>query len=233
MAPQKVFSSNSFGMMMMAIVLGSMTAVSAGTYSVKWTVPFTMEGLHEGDIPPQIQGTKLKVGDSLRFEYNSEQNNLLEVSSSHFEECNSSAPLEKWTDGNTTVTFTKPGEFYYIGGLPRGCLAGQFLIVIVKDSEADNVAPEPTSADAPIESSEASAVDSPIESPTAARNEIEGQESSTLLDIQPNKIRICGEHIVHNCPDNHDPWGSGTSRSSGSGASGGSGGSGTQDGSGP
>ncbi|CAM6111754.1 unnamed protein product [Calypogeia fissa] len=218
MAPRKVFSSNSFGMMMMAIVLGSllsMTAVSAGPYSVKWTIPFTMEGLHQGAIPPQIQGTKLKVGDSLRFEYNSEQNNLLEVSSTHFEECNSSAPLEKWTDGNTTVTFSKPGEFYYIGGLPRHCLAGQFLIVMV-ESEAGNVALEPTSVEAPIESlmesSDSSGVELPIESPMSARNEFAGQpESSKSLEVQPTAWRWCSAHYVHNCPESRDKWANGNS----------------------
>ncbi|CAM6108495.1 unnamed protein product [Calypogeia fissa] len=213
MAPQSLLSTNMLGMMTtMVLALLSMKAVSAGTtYAVKWTVPLSLEGLHQGAAFPKIRATTLKVGDSLRFEYDSMRNDLLEVDEIHFEECNNSAPIQKFIDGDTTITFSQPGEFYYICGLPRCCLAGQFLIVMV-ESEAGNVALEPTSAvEAPIESliesSDSSRVESPIESPMAARNEIAGQpESSNSLEVQPTAWRWCFDHYVHNCPQNKDKW---------------------------
>ncbi|CAM6116017.1 unnamed protein product [Calypogeia fissa] len=128
MASQSIMSSTVLRLTVVGVILGvlSVTTESAPTaYQVKWGVPPNM---HLGGFR---QGGVLEVGDSLQFVYDNTEHNLLGVTSEHFVECNSSAPLREFNDGNTTISFSRPGSYYFICGFPNHCEDGQFLAVEV------------------------------------------------------------------------------------------------------
>lgn len=116
------------------------------------------------------------------FEYDRSKDDLLEVHSNGFLE-RSSTPIQKWKDGNTTITFSRPGAFFYTCSLLHHHLAGQFLMVIVSE---DTIPSEPSS-------------EAPIESPLAIRSVDEAAQPDSSLKRDPTSVT--GE--ATNTAENH------------------------------
>ncbi|CAM6111600.1 unnamed protein product [Calypogeia fissa] len=120
-----------------AMVLGLLPAMAVGAVHVTDTAKLGEEGW------PQVEGNAavatIEVGDTLRFQYNNELNNLMEVTEAAMTECNTSAPLREWTDGDTSILFLERGAFFYIWGHPGHCLTNQRLTVEVTDYSAEKV----------------------------------------------------------------------------------------------
>ncbi|KAM7260486.1 hypothetical protein ACFE04_016227 [Oxalis oulophora] len=66
-----------------------------------------------------------KVGDIIRFEYNAQFHNVMQVTHAMYRACNVSAPLATYTTGNDSVTVTKFGHHYFLCGVPGHCQSGQ------------------------------------------------------------------------------------------------------------
>ncbi|CAM6103679.1 unnamed protein product [Calypogeia fissa] len=158
------------------VVLGllSMNAVSASTtYAVKWGIPpnLLLGELHQNNM--------LVVGDVLHFEYSSMHHDVLEVTPEHFAECNNSAPVHKWTDGNSMVTMSEPGTFHFICDFPGHCEAGQVLVVNVKaPQESGAMASAPSHSIETKTISEAEALTPSAEEPST-RSEFEAPSPSS------------------------------------------------------
>ncbi|CAM6098545.1 unnamed protein product [Calypogeia fissa] len=191
MAARRLFSGM-VGLMAATLVFGllSMKAVSAGTtFSIRWAVPFNMEGLPLGGAAAQpIHQTTLNVSDSIRFEFDSMRDDLLEVSSPSFLECNSSDPIHYWANGNTTITFSTPGEFHYISGLPRHCLAGQFLLVTVVDSSTTIPPPKPSDSEGSEASTDQTAPDDVSQNIMMTGSKIEARHDESILNVHPTSV---------------------------------------------
>ncbi|CAM6109653.1 unnamed protein product [Calypogeia fissa] len=188
--------SGMVGLMAATLVFGllSIKAVSAGTtYSIRWTVPFNMEGLPLGGAAPQpFHQTTLNVSDSIRFEFDSMRDDLLLVSSPSFLECNSSDPIHYWANGNTTITFSTPGEFHYISGLPRHCLAGQFLLVTVVDSSTTIPPPKPSDSDGSEASTDQTTPDDESQNIKMTGSKIEARHDESILNVHPTSVLASG-----------------------------------------
>lgn len=69
--------------------------------------------------------------------------------------CNSSNPIEKYSDGNTKVKLDRPGPFYFISGAKGHCEKGQKLVVVVitprRRYSAVSPAPSPAPSSAELE----------------------------------------------------------------------------------
>ncbi|XP_050254353.1 stellacyanin [Quercus robur] len=85
------------------------------------------------------------VGDVLIFQFSS-SNSLEEVTQENFNTCNTTNVLEAYTNGNTTITLTKPGPMYFISGNKLYCLGGQKLQVNVENNQAYSPAIAPEAA---------------------------------------------------------------------------------------
>ncbi|CAM6127605.1 unnamed protein product [Calypogeia fissa] len=134
----------------------SMTTVSAKTYPITWDTHPSF-GLLE-------QASTLEVGDTLNFQYNSLEHNVLQVTAAAFSKCDGHAPIQRWTDGNSTITLSNPGKFFFICGMHSHCKDKQFLIVVVEEmaptvelppTQPPNVVQTTASAPAPSISTEA------------------------------------------------------------------------------
>ncbi|CDP13713.1 unnamed protein product [Coffea canephora] len=88
---------------------------------------------------------RFHIGDSVYFRY--EEDSVLVVSSSDYENCRTSHPISKFDDGNTVFQFERSGLFYFISGQPGHCKSGQRLVIRVmhpsEEVEPPQAAPSP------------------------------------------------------------------------------------------
>nr|XP_010942921.1 early nodulin-like protein 1 [Elaeis guineensis] len=90
---------------------------------------------------------RFHVGDSLYFKY--ENDSVLVVDHGDYNHCNTSKPLFKFNDGNTTFRFDRYGFFYFISGEPGRCEAGERMIVRVMVHPEVIISPGPGHAPSP------------------------------------------------------------------------------------
>ncbi|KAF5743621.1 hypothetical protein HS088_TW08G00206 [Tripterygium wilfordii] len=86
------------------------------------------------DLDTWAAGKTFTVGDTLVFQYSS-NSDLCELSRDDFERCNTSNPIKTYSNGNTTVTLTRPGEWYFSDANRLYCLGGMKLQVNVEDNQ--------------------------------------------------------------------------------------------------
>ncbi|KAF5456216.1 hypothetical protein F2P56_025721 [Juglans regia] len=100
------------------------------------------------DLDSWTKGKRFVVGDVLLFQFSS-SNSLEEVTKENFNNCNTTNVLKSYTNGNTTVTLSKPGPRYFISGNKLYCLGGMKLQVNVEDNNQEySPAGAPLPADA-------------------------------------------------------------------------------------
>ncbi|XP_076958950.1 mavicyanin-like [Bidens hawaiensis] len=88
------------------------------------------------------QGKKFIVGDVLVFQYAS-TDSLCEVGQESFRTCNTTNVIKCYSNGNTSIPLTRPGERYFLCGNKLYCYSGMKLDVIVERNQS---APAPTEA---------------------------------------------------------------------------------------
>ncbi|KAG1327425.1 early nodulin-like protein 1 [Cocos nucifera] len=91
-----------------------------------WTLP---TGNESETFNHWATRNRFHVGDSLYFKY--ENDSVLVVDHGDYNDCNTSKPLFKFNDGNTTFRFDRYGFFYFISGEPGSCEAGERMIIRV------------------------------------------------------------------------------------------------------
>uniref|UniRef100_A0A2N9E7B8 Phytocyanin domain-containing protein n=1 Tax=Fagus sylvatica TaxID=28930 RepID=A0A2N9E7B8_FAGSY len=85
------------------------------------------------------------VGDALQFQFSS-SNSLDEVTQQNFNTCSTTNVLKSYTNGNTTISLSKPGPRYFISGNKLYCLGGMKLQVNVENNQAYSPASAPQPA---------------------------------------------------------------------------------------
>lgn len=80
------------------------------------------------------------------FQFSSSET-LDEVTKENYNKCNTTNVLRSYTNGNTTITLSKPGTMYFISGNKLYCLGGMKLQVDVENNQAYSPAnpPQPAS----------------------------------------------------------------------------------------
>ncbi|KDP22478.1 hypothetical protein JCGZ_26309 [Jatropha curcas] len=90
------------------------------------------------DLASWAQDKTFTVGDVLIFQYSS-SDSVNEVTKEAYDGCNTTKVIKTYTNnGNTTVTLTRPGAWYFISGNRLYCLGGMKLQVNVQGNEADS-----------------------------------------------------------------------------------------------
>ncbi|KAL0349088.1 UNVERIFIED_CONTAM: hypothetical protein Sangu_1136600 [Sesamum angustifolium] len=128
--------------LMMAFLEGSMGAV----YEVGDSAGWTDTGV---DYEEWASTHTLKVGDTAVFNYDNDNNDVIQVTEENYNACNSDDPIETFNTGKDEVEFTTPGSFYYICSFPNRCQDNKQKIEI-KVSKSDNdTTPSPPSDTSP------------------------------------------------------------------------------------
>ncbi|XP_010419549.1 PREDICTED: early nodulin-like protein 1 [Camelina sativa] len=92
-----------------------------------WKVPeSTEETLNQWS-----ERTRFKIGDTLLWKYNAENDSVLQVKEKDYERCDRSEPMRGYKDGHTKIELNRPGPFYFISGEEGHCQRGEKLRVVV------------------------------------------------------------------------------------------------------
>ncbi|CAM6098784.1 unnamed protein product [Calypogeia fissa] len=116
------------------VVVLSMTAVSANTYTIRWKGPQPSVGplkhrITRGDIEVEVQ-----VGDKLIFDFNNANTFVVEVTEPAFRGCMHHFPLAEHHSGHSHISFDIPGTRYFTSNHYHLCVQGWKLIVNTADS---------------------------------------------------------------------------------------------------
>ncbi|KAI5346788.1 PREDICTED: blue copper [Prunus dulcis] len=122
-------------------VLGFALKCSATTYTVGDTSGWDIST----DLNTWSNDKKFNVGDILWFQYSS-SNSVSQVSKESFESCNTTNVVKSYTGGNTTVTLTHAGDWYFVSGNKLYCLGGMKLHAEVENNQAYAPAGAPQAA---------------------------------------------------------------------------------------
>ncbi|KAI4333821.1 hypothetical protein L6164_018582 [Bauhinia variegata] len=96
--------------------------------------------------------SRFQIGDSIVFNYQSGQDSVLQVKSEDYANCNTDAPIAKFTDGHTVFKFNASGPHFFISGNKDNCLKNEKVVVIVladrsnrsSNSNQTSTAPSPS-----------------------------------------------------------------------------------------
>lgn len=61
---------------------------------------------------------------------------MSQVTKESYDGCNTTKVIKTYTGGNTTVTLTKPGDWYFVSGSKLYCLGGMKLVAEVENNHA-------------------------------------------------------------------------------------------------
>ncbi|MCL7051221.1 hypothetical protein MKW94_023451 [Papaver nudicaule] len=85
-----------------------------------------------GNYNVWVSENTFHVGDYLHFVYSPEFHNVLQVTSSDYESCNTTAPLATYATGNDYIPIMGDADHYYfICGFPGNCDSGQKVLIEV------------------------------------------------------------------------------------------------------
>nr|GMD53214.1 early nodulin-like protein 1 [Ipomoea batatas] len=135
------------------IILGSLSVLlliqrGCASYTFKvggagdWAVP---SDPNTNTYNQWAEKTRFQIGDTLMFMYPADKDSVLLVTKDDFTNCNTQAPLEKYSDGHTVFSFNHSGAFYFISGVQDNCKKNQKVVVVVMaDRSGRSSAPSPS-----------------------------------------------------------------------------------------
>ncbi|TYH96119.1 hypothetical protein ES332_A12G156400v1 [Gossypium tomentosum] len=129
------------------------------------------------DLQSWVASQTFAVGDNLIFQY-TPNHDVLEVTKADHDSCQTSSPLQTYTDGNTVIPLTSPGKRYFICGTLGHC--SEHL-----DTVAASPSPSSPPSASPSPSSPPSASPAPETSPSPA-NTPESAPGSPLSPDAPS-----------------------------------------------
>ncbi|KAK4420741.1 Early nodulin-like protein 1 [Sesamum alatum] len=99
-----------------------------------WTVPAD----NAVSYNQWAEKNRFQIGDTLMFVYAGDKDCVLHVTKDDYTNCNTAAPLEKFTDGHTVFKFNQSGPHYFISGVADNCHKNEKLVVVVMADRSKN-----------------------------------------------------------------------------------------------
>ncbi|PUZ51926.1 hypothetical protein GQ55_6G230000 [Panicum hallii var. hallii] len=124
------------------VVVSCAAAASAAT----WTVGDAQGWTLGGDYATWARGKNFSVGDTLAFNFATGNHDVLVVSKSDYDNCNTGSAMNTIQTGPATVTLSSAGDHYYICGIGTHCSGGMKLAVNVGSGSGS---PSPSTPSAP------------------------------------------------------------------------------------
>nr|AAR15473.1 Cu2+ plastocyanin-like [Olimarabidopsis pumila] len=92
------------------------------------------------DLESWTSGKRFSPGDVLMFQYAS-THSVYEVAKDNYQSCNTTEAIRTFTNGNTTVALSKPGDRFFVCGNRLHCFGGMRLQVNVEGNNGPSQAP--------------------------------------------------------------------------------------------
>ncbi|XP_010452945.1 PREDICTED: early nodulin-like protein 1 [Camelina sativa] len=109
-----------------------------------WKVPESTEET----LNHWSERTRFKIGDTLLWKYNAENDSVLQVKEKDYERCDRSEPMRGYKDGHTKIELKRSGPFYFISGEEGHCQRGEKLrVVVLSPNHSKSVVDAPAPVD--------------------------------------------------------------------------------------
>ena len=136
------------------LALAALLLVSCASTATaaKYTVGDTSGWTTGADYTTWASDKKIKVGDTLVFNYAGGAHNVAEVSAADYASCSAANALSSDGSGATTVALKTAGKHYFICGVTGHCSNGMKLVVNVAAATAASppkASPTPDTPDTP------------------------------------------------------------------------------------
>ncbi|KAM3696497.1 hypothetical protein ACJW31_06G043100 [Castanea mollissima] len=112
--------------LMLLVQKGAATQFTVGG-SKGWAIP-SPNDVH---FNQWAENNRFQIGDSLLFNYQPDQDSVLQVNQDSYTNCNTDSYQQKYTDGHTVVQLPQSGPFYFISGNKDNCQKNEKMVVIV------------------------------------------------------------------------------------------------------
>ncbi|XP_019172410.1 PREDICTED: early nodulin-like protein 1 [Ipomoea nil] len=136
---------------------------------------------------------RFQINDTVIFRYKKGEDSVLVVNKRDYYDCNKTNPIDNLTDGNSSLTLTRSGEFFFISGHADNCEKGQKLIIIVmspQHSKPPTVIPPPPPPPSPSPTS--STPLSPAPAPAPAQT----PDKSTAMAVHASVGTLWGSALL-------------------------------------
>ncbi|KAI3497010.1 hypothetical protein L1887_39390 [Cichorium endivia] len=92
------------------------------------------------------QQSRFQTGDILLFNYQANEDSVVQVSEADYNNCSTASPIAKYSDGHTAITLSQSGPHYFISGVVDNCKKNEKLMIVVlaDRSNRSSVAPSPS-----------------------------------------------------------------------------------------
>ncbi|KAE8125619.1 hypothetical protein FH972_020402 [Carpinus fangiana] len=178
-----IFSSNHHHQSMKALhVVGLLCLLllvhkgDATQFTIGGSKGWTLPAPNEVHYNQWAENNRFQIGDSLVFAYQAGQDSVFHVTQDAYNNCNTSDPLEKYSDGHTVVNLDRSGPFYFISGNRDNCLKNEKVVVTVLADRSNSSNTNQTTTASPPPSGSTGTAPSPApsgeESPPAGTVEI-------------------------------------------------------------
>ncbi|PIN26616.1 hypothetical protein CDL12_00627 [Handroanthus impetiginosus] len=96
---------------------------------------------------------RFQIGDTLLFVYPADQDSVLHVTKGDYNNCTTTSPLDKFTDGHTLFKLNQSGPHYFISGVVEHCHKNEkLLVVVMADRNHHNNSNQTASSPSPLPS---------------------------------------------------------------------------------
>ncbi|KAI3456970.1 hypothetical protein Pfo_013633 [Paulownia fortunei] len=170
---------------LLLIQKGNAFQFKVGGSTSSWTVP---DDPNAAVYNQWAEKNRFQTGDSLLFVYDADHDSVLHVIKDDYTNCNTEAPLEKFSDGHTVFKFNQSGPYYFISGVADNCHKNEKLTVVVM---ADRSRHNSVSSPPPSPPSPAPAVE---ESPSPPQSN--NGASSTVTSIVGAIAAFVGSSVL-------------------------------------
>ncbi|KAG8386158.1 hypothetical protein BUALT_Bualt03G0120000 [Buddleja alternifolia] len=116
-----------------------------------WTVP---SDPNAAIYNQWAEKNRFQIDDTLLFVYDANHDSVLHVTKDDYTNCNTEAPLEKFTDGHTVFKFNQSGPCYFISGVADNCHKNEKLVLIVMADRSKSKSNETVSSPPPSPSAD-------------------------------------------------------------------------------
>ncbi|XP_019185074.1 PREDICTED: early nodulin-like protein 2 [Ipomoea nil] len=119
------------------VLFGSLLVFLMGFTSSSQAYTFNVGG-NDGWVLQPCDGlnrwageNRFQVNDTIIFKYKKGEDSVLVVHKRDYYHCNKTSPIHNLTDGHSRITFTRPGEFFFISGQADNCDKGEKMVIVV------------------------------------------------------------------------------------------------------
>ncbi|KAF5773864.1 putative Phytocyanin domain, cupredoxin [Helianthus annuus] len=90
------------------------------------------------------QKGRFQTGDTVLFNYQANEDSVLQVTEADYKNCSTASPIAKYSDGHTMITLNQSGPHYFISGVVDHCKNHEKVVIIVLADRSNHTSDTPS-----------------------------------------------------------------------------------------